>query len=157
MEKILLGLLLLANTSYCQFFPEKASSSDSGKVVSSIQKNWQYTTYYYMPVSTNERIIKPQFIISDKLIITPDNDTFVNFQYEIEKVINSGYLYEQYSLIKYDTSCTAFVINLYTKTLPISIQRKCKNPNYTLQCEFLLYKDIIYYDKNGIVYTFMKN
>ena len=40
--------------------------------------------------------------------------------------------------------------------LGLLLQRKCKNPNYTLQCEFLLYKDIIYYDKNGIVYEKLK-
>ena len=156
MKKILLGLLLLANTSYCQFVPQKVGVIDSVEVVSNLQSNWRYVGYYYMPISTNQIIKHPSFIFNDNLIVTPNNDTFVNFHYIVEKVINKSYLHEYYDFKYIDTTSPSYVVSLSTKNIPYSIKCKCNNPHYTLQCEFLFYSGNLYYDKDGVVYKFIK-
>jgi hypothetical protein len=124
---------------------------DSNRVITNMQGKWKCTSHYYMPIYADYPLVKnPNFVIGKDMSIV-FNDTFVNFDYTINKIVNPDYLTIYYN-IKPDTN--AYEVYIFTSTIPKSMNNN--NPNYILVSEFLLYDNKLYYDADGIVYKFVK-
>jgi hypothetical protein len=136
------------------FFPRKVCGQDSVTQMSKLRGKWKYTGYYTQEVYGGPFIKKPVFNIGDTGYVFMD--TFVNYSCTVERIQNYMYLYEEYNFKKVDTNAVCYRYMFSTKTLPISVKKICRNPYYTLENEFIIYKDTVYYDLNGIIYKFRK-
>lgn len=152
---ILLILFSSGKGQDINWFPTKVCGQDSLIQMSKLKGKWKCINYRFCRVSTGDPIIRnPQFIVGDTSYII--RDTFVNYRCDVEIVKNVYYLYEMYEFEKVDTNAVAYRFSFRTKELPISVKKDCHNPYYELANEFIIYKNNIYYNLNGVIYIFKK-
>ena len=148
----LVGMCLLAKSQ--DFLPVKLCDQDSIVQISKLKGKWKCIGHYYNVVYADPVYKNPKFLVGDTSYFF--TDTFVNYRCSVSKITNQYYLYEMYNFKSVDANVTAYRYMFRTKTLPISIKAKCRNPYYELENEFIWYKDIIYYNVDGIFYKFKK-
>lgn len=136
------------------FIPMKICGADSITQINKLKGKWKYVGHYYCRVYGGVLDKKPKFLIGDTSYIF--TDTFVNYRCSVDEVKNDAFLHEMYEFKSVDTNVVAYRFIIRTKTLPISVKAVSRNPYYELSNEFILYKDTIYYDLDGIIYKFKK-
>ena len=155
MKNILVFSLFFATTSYGQdnLF-KRVSCEDSIRVVNEIKGDWKSIFKGFLPISGNMKI-KPEGTIfninSDRAIIV--KDTLRQPTYVIEEVTNDWYLAWAYDLSTNGVR-RKYRITISSKVIPSYIENY--NPNYTMETEFVLLDNRIYYDEEGAILKFAK-
>lgn len=152
---ILIIILLAVRTNAQDFLPVKVCGQDSLTQVNKLKGKWKYVGHYYQRVYGGDLVKKPSFIIGDTSYIF--TDTFIKYNCQVDRIQNEIYLMDYYNFAKVDTKAVSYRYMFRTKELPISVKAVCHNPYYELANEFILYKNTIYYDLDGIIYKFIKD